>query len=344
MKVAAPSAIPPAIPPAMPPAAADRAGLLALDKPAGVTSHDVVDALRRRLRIKRAGHLGTLDPGATGLLLVATGAATRAIPAWQGGEKTYEALVRFGIVTTTQDTQGEVLERSGRVPAESEIREAALGLLGETEQLPPMVSALKVGGRRLYELARQGVEIEREPRRITVRSWEWLGFEGATARCRVVCSGGTYVRTLAHDLGFRLGCGAALEELRRLRSEPFGLARSITLRDCLTLEPEAVWAQAGWTLDQALAHLPRLVLSTAEATAIGYGGRPTIAAERASGLPVDAGPRTVVLAAPDGGVLALGEVGVAAAATAAGGATAAAALEVRAQVVFPWSTREGRPR
>lgn len=320
-------------------AAIERAGLLAIDKPPGVTSHDVVETVRRRLRIKRAGHLGTLDPAATGLLLVATGAATRAIPALQGGEKTYEALARFGVVTSTQDLHGEVLERSDRIPGEAAIREAALGLLGETDQLPPMVSAIKVGGQRLYTLARQGLEVERASRRITVRRWDWLGFAAATARFRVVCSGGTYVRTLVHDLGARLGCGAALEELRRLRSEPFGLERSIALRDVMTLDAESVWQQAGWTLEQALAHLPQLVLDAEETSAIGFGARPVIAAARVAGLPVDAGPRTLVLVAADGRVLALGEVG-----SIAANATAATELEVRAQVVFPWSAQEGRPR
>src|SRR5206468_7344229 len=137
--------------------AGDRAGLIAIDKPAGVTSHDVVDAVRRRLRLARAGHLGTLDPGATGLLLVATGPATRAIAVWQGGDKTYEATLRFGLVTTTQDVHGEVIERSDLLPAEAAAREAALGLVGEIEQVPPMVSALKVKGERLYRLARRGV-------------------------------------------------------------------------------------------------------------------------------------------------------------------------------------------
>jgi tRNA pseudouridine55 synthase len=314
----------------------ERAGLLAIDKPAGVTSHDVVETVRRRLRTKRAGHLGTLDPAATGLLLVATGAATRAIPAWQGGEKTYEAVVRFGLVTSTQDLQGEVLERSGIVPAEAAVRDTALGLLGETDQLPPMVSAIKVGGKRLYELARQGLEVEREPRRITVRTWDWLGFDGATARFRVVCSGGTYVRTLAHDLGQRLGCGAALEELRRLRSEPFGLERSVALRDVMTLNADEVWARAGWTLEAALAHLPRLVLTADEANAIGFGARPAISAERTHGLPVDAGPRTLVVADAAGRVLALGEL--------ASTTPATGALELRAQVVFPWSAKEGGAR
>ena len=320
--------------PASPDVASECVGLLVIDKPAGVTSHDVVHAVRRRLRLARAGHLGTLDPGATGLLLVATGAATRAIPVWQGGEKTYEATVRFGLVTSTQDVHGEVLERRDAVPSEADARSAALTLTGEIEQVPPMVSALKHGGTRLYELARQGIEVEREPRRIVVRVWEWLDWNGATARFRVVCSSGTYVRTLAHDLGQRLGCGAALEQLRRLRSEPFGLERSIGLRDLLTLTPDETWARAGLALDDALEHLPALTLDVAEVADVGFGARPALDAARVAGLPVGAGPRSVVLRGPDARVVALGEIV----------AVAAAAFQVRAHVVFPWGAREGRPQ
>ena len=321
--------------------AAERAGLLAIDKPAGVTSHDVGSALRRRLRVKRAGHLGTLDPAATGLLLVATGPATRAISAWQGGDKTYEAVVRFGIVTTTQDTQGDVLERSDRLPTESEARTAALALTGEIEQVPPMVSALKVGGKRLYSLARQGIEVERAPRRVTVKRWDWLAFDGATARFRIVCTGGTYVRTLAHDLGRALGCGGALEQLRRLRSEPFGLERALPLRECLTLAPAEIWERAGYTLEQALGHLPRFTLTSHEAESIGFGARPRVGAARAAarepGVAAGGALRPIVFNSPDGRVLALGELVPAADA----GTPADGAFEVRARVVFPWSAREG---
>jgi tRNA pseudouridine55 synthase len=313
--------------------AADRAGLIAIDKPAGVTSHDVVDAVRRRLRLTRAGHLGTLDPGATGLLLVATGPATRAIAVWQGGDKTYEATLRFGLVTTTQDVHGEVIEQSDLLPAEGEAREAALGLVGEIEQVPPMVSALKVKGERLYRLARRGVEVEREPRPVRVRSWEWLGFDGPTARFRVVCSGGTYVRTLAHDLGQRLGCGAALERLRRLRSEPFGLERAIDLSELNALDPATVWARSGLSLEEALAHLPALSLTADEAAQVGFGVRPLVPAARVAGLPVGAGPRSIVLLEPQGRVLALGEL-----------AMAPEAIAVHGHVVFPWGAREGGPR
>ena len=333
--------VPDAAPHRRPEPPSDPAGLLAIDKPAGVTSHDVVDVVRRHLKIKRAGHLGTLDPGATGLLLLATGAATRAITVWQGGEKTYEAVVRFGLVTATQDIHGDVLEQSGRVPVEADVRAAALEFVGETDQLPPMVSAIKVGGERLYDLARRGLEVERQPRSIHVRSWEWLGFTASDARFRVVCSGGTYVRTLAHDLGQRLGTGATLAELRRLRSEPFGLERSISLNELKASTPEQVWERAGLTLDAALAHIPSLVLAPSEAAEIGFGGRPRIPVERLASVPLAAGARSVCFADATGRVLALGELTPM---PDPHGTAPPAFAEVHAQVVFPWGAREGKTR
>jgi tRNA pseudouridine55 synthase len=228
---------------------------------------------------------------------------------------------------------GEVIERSDLLPAEAAAREAALGLVGEIEQVPPMVSALKVGGERLYRLARRGVEVEREPRPVRVRSWEWLGFDGPSARFRVVCSGGTYVRTLAHDLGQRLGCGAALEQLRRLRSEPFGLEHAIDLSELNALDAATVWARSGLSLEEALAHLPVLSLTADEAAQVGFGIRPLVPVARVVGLPVGAGPRSIVLLEPQGRVLALGELAV-----------APEAIEVHGHVVFPWGAREGGPR
>lgn len=313
----------------------DRSGLLALDKPPGITSHDAVDRVRRRLRIRAAGHLGTLDPGATGLLLVATGAATRCAPVWQGGDKTYEATVLFGIVTTTQDVWGEVLERRPVDLDEARVREAALALTGDQEQVPPMVSAIKRGGQRLYRLARRGIEVEREPRHVTVRRWEWLGFELPAARFRLVCSCGTYVRTLAHDLGQRLGCGAVLSELRRLRSEPFGLERCAPLEDLDRLEPDEVWDRAGYSLEDALAHLPSVRLDGDAAVAIGYGARPGVACEASRLAPLAGGPRSVVFRGPDGRVLALGEL-------VADASDPSRALAC-AHVVLPWAVRHGRP-
>jgi len=320
------------------PAAAARAshsGLLAVDKPTGVTSHDVVEKVRRRLRAPGAGHLGTLDPAASGLLLVALGAATRCATVWQGGEKTYEGTLTLGLVTDTQDTTGTVLERREVAVPEAAVRDAALAFCGEIEQIPPMVSALKVGGRRLYRLARRGETVERAPRRVTIVSWEWIGFELPEARFRVRCTRGTYVRTLVHDLGQRLSTGAALRALRRTRSEPFGLSRAVTLRDLDELPADEVWARAGIPLEEALGVLPQLGLDPAQAAAVGYGGRPVLGPDAAAGLPVGAGPRSVVLRGPDGAALGLGGLEP--------DPVDPGSVRVCPNVVFPWAVREGRP-
>jgi tRNA pseudouridine55 synthase len=308
------------------------AGLLRVDKPAGVTSHDVVDRARRRLRARGAGHLGTLDPGASGLLVLALGAATRCATVWQGGLKTYEATVRFGVVTATQDLQGEVLERREVALTEAQVRAAAAGFTGAIEQVPPMVSALKVGGQRLYRLARRGETVERAPRPVQVHAWEWLAFDLPEATFRVVVSGGTYVRTLAHDLGGRLGAGGALKSLRRLRSEPFGLKGAVTLRDLDTLAPAEVLARAGVPLAEALRTLPAVTLDAAAAAELGYGRRPAV---EPGGAPVGAGPRSVAFYGPLGEALALGGLE-----PAPDRPDLALACP---RVVFPWAVRQGRP-
>ena len=304
-------------------------GLLPIDKPIDVTSHDVVLAVRRRLDSRGAGHLGTLDPGASGLLLVALGAATRAIQVWQGGEKTYEGRVRFGLVTSTQDMAGEVLERHpcDALTVEA-VRRESERLVGDIDQIPPIVSALKVGGERLHRLARRGITVERAARPIRVRSWEWLEWSLPEASFRVRCSGGTYVRTLAHDLGTALGCGAALAALRRTRSEPFGLERAVALAD-LGRRPVSELLERAIPLDRALDVLPPVRLDPAAAVEIGMGGRPRVDPAEA---PVDAGPRSVVLRDLDGRALALGEL------RRSGEETLACP-----QVVFPWAVRSGRP-
>lgn len=306
-------------------------GLVALDKPVGVTSHDVVEKVRRRLRAPGAGHLGTLDPGASGLLLVALGAATRCVPVWQGGEKTYEAVVRLGVVTNTQDLMGEVLERHPVAVDEARVREAARAFLGDTLQVPPMVSALKVAGQRLHRLARRGQTVERAPRPIRVSEWEWVSFDLPEARFRVRCTSGTYVRTLAHDLGRALGTGGALQALRRLRSEPFGLERAVPMRDLDRLPADEVLARAGIPLERALSGLPAVRLDAEGATEVGYGRRPAV---EPGGAPIGAGPRSVVFLGPDGAVLALGEL-----AADPGSPGAAVACP---HVVFPWAVLQGR--
>jgi tRNA pseudouridine55 synthase len=306
-------------------------GLLRVDKPTGVTSHDVVDRVRRRLRERSVGHLGTLDPGASGLLVLVLGVATRCAQVWQAGLKTYEATVRFGVVTGTQDLQGEVLERHEVTLDECQVREASAAFTGELEQVPPMVSALKVGGRRLHELARQGSVVERKPRRVTVHSWEWIGFALPEASFRVVVSGGTYVRTLAHDLGARLGPGGALTSLRRLRSEPFGLEGAIGLQDLDSSTPQELFARAGVPLAEALRVLPQVALDGPGAAEVGFGRCPAVDPGTA---PLRAGPRSVAFCGPGGEPLALGELEP--------HPTRSGAALARPHVVFPWAVRQGR--
>ena len=306
-------------------------GLLALDKPPGPTSHDVVVKVRRRLKSPGAGHLGTLDPAASGLLLVAIGAATRAIAVWQGGEKTYEGVARFGVITRSQDADGEILEqRSTAGLSEAAVRTASAAFIGDLEQVPPMVSALKVGGERLHRLARRGLDVARPPRRVRVLQWEWLSFDLPEAGFRVRCSGGTYVRTLIHDLGQALGTGAILSRLRRTRSEPFGLERSVSVDDLDRLSPGEVLAKGGTSLDEALRVLPSVELDEPAALEAGMGGRPLIDPGVA---PVGGGERSVVLRDRSGRALALGELTM---------AESRDRAYVCPHVVFPWAVRTGR--
>ena len=208
-------------------------GILNLDKPAGWTSHDAVAKLRRILGERRIGHGGTLDPMATGVLPVFVGRATRAVEFLEAADKEYEAGLRLGIVTDTQDTTGQILEERPVSISEEELRSAILGLRGERDQLPPMYSAVKVGGKALYAYARAGKTVERKSRHITIDSSEPLGWAGEEYRFRIVCSKGTYIRTLCHDLGETLGCGGAMSSLRRLRAGPFRLEEAVSLETVL---------------------------------------------------------------------------------------------------------------
>lgn len=305
-------------------------GLLLVDKPTGVTSHDVVAHARRCLSMRAIGHLGTLDPGASGLLVLALGAATRCAVVWQGGQKTYAGTARFGVVTDTQDADGRVLATSAIRPSESAVRAAAETLTGDLAQVPPMVSALKHQGERLYAIARRGESVEREARAVHVRTWRWLSFSGDEARFEVECSGGTYVRTLVHDLGQRLGSGAVLAALRRVRSEPFSLEQACAWPE---LEPRTageLLARRGIPLDRALEVLPALVLAPAQAEALGRGQSPRVEPGPA---PLGGGPRSVVFRDADGHALALGEL-----------AREGDGVHARPVVVFPWAVREGRVR
>ena len=204
-------------------------GILVINKEKGYTSHDVVAKLRGILHMKKIGHTGTLDPDAEGVLPVALGRGTRLVEFLTEKEKTYEAVLRLGVTTDTQDLSGKILkERPVQVSGE-EIRSAAEAFLGEQMQIPPMYSALKVNGRKLYELAREGIEIERKPRPVCFYEIEVTEITLPRVKLRVRCSKGTYIRTLCHDIGQKLGCGACMEALVRTKSGNFTIQDSLTL-------------------------------------------------------------------------------------------------------------------
>ena len=214
-------------------------GIVIVDKPAGWTSQDVTARLRRVFNTRRIGHGGTLDPMATGVLPVFVGRATRGVEFFEHAEKAYEAVLRLGLTTDTEDVTGEVLEQREVNVSEAEF----LGILpqfrGEIQQIPPMYSALKVNGQKLCNLARKGVEVERKSRTVTIFELECLEFTGQTARLRVRCSKGTYIRTLCKDIGQALGCGGCMESLRRVQAGEYTISESVPLATLLeTEDPE----------------------------------------------------------------------------------------------------------
>lgn len=241
-------------------------GVLLIDKPLGITSHDVVAVLRRRLKTKRVGHAGTLDPLATGLLVVAIGPATRFLQYLPLEPKVYRGHIQFGEARNTQDAEGEVTE-SHPVPGDlpAQVSGALEGFRGLISQIPPMFSAVKKNGQPLYVLARQGQEIEREPRRVHISSFDldWEAAELGRVPFEVVCSGGTYVRTLVHDLGQAVGCGAYLASLCRTSVGRFDLGSSVSLEDAS--EGDLI------PLREALPPMPLLELNATQQLAIRQG-------------------------------------------------------------------------
>jgi tRNA pseudouridine55 synthase len=238
-------------------------GLLLVDKPGGITSHDAIDRVRRALGTRKVGHAGTLDPMATGLLLIGVGRATRLLRFMGDLDKTYEGTARLGVETDTLDADGEVV-RTAPVPrsvSAAVIRAAMAALEGESMQRPPAYSAVKVAGRKLYEAARAGESLEAAVRPIRVRRFEVVRAAGSDIEFRVTCSGGTYVRVLLSDVGASLGCGAHLTRLRRTAIGPFGVAEATPPDDPGLPLP----------IERAVSHLPRLVLEPEEAVAAGHG-------------------------------------------------------------------------
>lgn len=207
----------------------ERSGVINIYKEAGYTSHDVVAKLRGILKQKKIGHTGTLDPQAQGVLPVCLGKGTKLCDLLADHDKEYEAVLRLGITTDTQDKEGNVLQESSVQVSEEEVRTCILSFQGEQMQVPPMYSALKVNGKKLYELAREGKVVERKARPVTFHKIEVLWMELPKVKIRVQCSKGTYIRTLCNDIGEKLGCGGCMEELLRTRVERFALEDAVKL-------------------------------------------------------------------------------------------------------------------
>ena len=284
-------------------------GVWSIDKPVGPTSHDVVATIRSRSRIKRVGHTGTLDPLASGVLVICVGKATRIIE-YLADDKEYEAELQLGITTDTFDAAGKV---TGEKPVPEitlgQLQEVCQAFTGKIQQVPPMVSAKRHQGKRLYELAREGKEVERKPVEVTIGKFEILEFKSPLLKIRIVCTAGTYIRALANDLGQALGCGAHLKTLRRLRVGSFDIARTQTLP-----EWEKAWAEGKGRetlipLEKAVPHLPVIPVTAGNAR-VALTGRPLIMTdEECPGLagadPFD--PPYVSLILPDGSLFAIAQ-------------------------------------
>jgi tRNA pseudouridine55 synthase len=277
-------------------------GILVLDKTAGVTSFDAVARVRHRLGLKRVGHAGTLDPDATGVLPILLGEATKLMPYLADRDKEYVATLRLGVTTDTGDLAGRVLA-SAPVPAldRAALDAACRRFVGRIAQVPPMFSAVHHEGKRLYELARQGLEVSRAPREVVVHAIEVEEFTADTVRLRIVCGKGTYVRALAADLGAALGCGAAVARLVRARVGPFALADAVPWAALDTEPPAALWERV-LPAEAALSGWPSVRLDARTAEQFGHGQPVAVA-------PPGAARGTLVrVHAADGRLLGVGEV------------------------------------
>ena len=251
-------------------------GALVVDKPVGMTSHDVVQAIRNGTGLRRAGHTGTLDPRASGVLVILVGPAVRLSEYVSASDKRYQAIIRLGGTTDTYDAEGEVTQNLTKDPmsvTEAEFEEALKTFVGEIEQTPPPYSAVKVQGRKAYEMARKGEEVELEPRKITVHHLEVLEWTPPEVVIDVHCSSGTYVRSLANDLGINLGCGAYLVGLRRTKSGRFSLRDSVPLRKLQEAFTAGNWYQYLIPAAEALGDWPAVELNPDEVEGVRHGHR-----------------------------------------------------------------------
>jgi tRNA pseudouridine55 synthase len=236
-------------------------GLLIFDKPSGLTSHDVVKRVRRAAQIRPVGHAGTLDPLATGVLVVCLGQATRVSEYLLGHDKAYRATIRLGLETNTYDAGGEIVATREVNVERAAVEQALAQFVGEIQQVPPMYSAIKRGGQKLYELARQGIEVERAARAVAIRSIELRAYQPPDVTIDVRCAAGTYIRSLAHDVGATLGTGGHLIELARTAAGPFTIDQAITLEAFEAAAREGRWHAHLRAIDEALSDWPLVVLA-----------------------------------------------------------------------------------
>ena len=248
-------------------------GLIVVDKPQGPTSHKIVSIVRRGTGLRKVGHAGTLDPRASGVLVLCLGPATRLSEYLSASTKTYEARIWFGESTETYDAEGKTTHSTGEVPTEVQLESALELFRGEIQQVPPPYSAIKLQGRKAYELAREGKPVELDPRNVTVYELTKLKYEPPELSVRVECSAGTYIRSLAHDLGETLSTGAHLSALRRLRAGPFGLEDALSLEELEQAMRRGEWQALVRPASEALPDLPIVTVEEPELERIRNGLR-----------------------------------------------------------------------
>ena len=246
-------------------------GIIIIDKPMGRTSHDMVYVMRKMTGIKKVGHTGTLDPEATGVLPVCIGSATKVADMLTLSDKCYRAELVLGMTTDTQDADGEVLTECAVNCTEDEIREAIMSFVGEIEQIPPMYSAIKQNGKKLYELARQGIEVERKKRKVTINSIDILKIDGERVTIDVSCSKGTYIRTLCEDIGLKLHVGAYMNTLRRTKTGPFTIEDSYTLKELEVLKEKGQLESVLISVDRMFEEYPKILLNPKQVKSITNG-------------------------------------------------------------------------
>lgn len=246
-------------------------GILIVDKPKDWTSHDVIAKLRGIYGERRIGHAGTLDPMATGVLTVFLGRATRAASFCEADEKEYFATLRLGVETDTQDITGNLITSQKVETDAEELQRVLMEFTGKQEQIPPMYSAVKINGQRLYKLARSGQTVERKPRTVEIRTLELLSFDGQDAKLRIICSKGTYIRTLCADIGRAAGCGGCMAELRRTRAGVFSIGEAATLQEIQNAKTAGTHAALLLPVDRVFSDFPPLYMDSQSSAQIKNG-------------------------------------------------------------------------